>query len=62
MSTSSIDLNKLQNNGNNVGVYDGEHRLNFIRYVKESQMERLNESQCKVANGIGVHFRAKAIV
>ena len=32
MSTSSIDLNELQNNGNNVGVCDGEQRLNFSRY------------------------------
>ena len=51
MSTSSIDLNELQNNGNNIGVCDGEWRLNFMRHVKESEMERLNESQCKVANG-----------
>ena len=62
MSTSSIDLNELQNNGNNVGVCDGEQRLNFMRHVTESEMERLNESQFKVINGTRVHFRAKAIV
>ena len=33
-----------------------------MRHVKESEMERLNESQCKVANGTRVYFRAKSIV